>query len=238
MRQWVRAAASPHTFVADAGLGALAGAFHTAVMKRLRASLAGHRAAQALWDACRLGEIRLAADTHWWQPEIGVALKHLGEGAMLEAVMQVLLSLHACGMGGSWSSVLDAPERFSMGGHVFELDGAITVQASAQRLDLARADLPPLVFLHGPQGWRLDGEQAVAAAWRYAAPVFLQHDSLSQLYLQRWDGAGVGANAQIVIDWPRKQSCDAPGALDAQARALVDAARGLRDADGRAGPAQ
>jgi HEXXH motif-containing protein len=230
MKQWVIEAASPHTFGAGTGVGPLAAAFHLAVMKRMRSSLAGHGAAQALWDDCRLGELTLAADASWWQPEIGVALGHLGAGAMLEAVMQLLLSLHARGVPACWHSLLRAPQRFSMGGHVFELDGEVKVEASEQRLLIARAGLPALVFLQDAKGWRLDSVQPVAAAWRYGAPWQLEHAALAPLYLHRWDGAGVGANAQIVIDWPRRQSWATPD-LGAQAGALADALALLAQAD-------
>ncbi|WP_426106426.1 aKG-HExxH-type peptide beta-hydroxylase [Massilia sp. TSP1-1-2] len=231
MQHLVMQAASPHTFDGGAGGAALAGAFQIAVMKRLRTRLAAQPSAQALWDTCRLGELKLAADVLWWQPEIGVVLKHLGQAAMLEAVMQLLLALHARGIGARWHCVLGAPERFSMGGHVFELYGAVTVEASARRVVLTRANLSALALLHGAHGWRLEGGAPIDAAWRYSAPCFLQSDALAHIYLQRWDGAGIDANAQIVIDWPRRQSGASPSALRAPAAALEDALALLDQAD-------
>ena len=212
MKQLVIQAAAPHTFGSGSGIGALAAAFHTGVLKRLDATLGAHPGAAALWRANGTAALPLAADPGWWQPEVGAVLKHVGQGAMPEAVVQALLSLHARGTGGRWTAALAQPERFSMGGHCFDLDGRVDVEAGPDRVMLARAHLRPLVLVRDAGAWQLEGGRTADPGWRHGAPFHLRPGALAGLYLQRWDGATTD-NAGIVIDWPRRQSSAASDSL-------------------------
>jgi HEXXH motif-containing protein len=229
MKQLAIDAAAPHAFGGGSALGGLAAAFHTGVLKRLRAGLDAHPRAAALWRSSGAAELALAADPGWWQPEVGAVLGHTERHALLEAVIQALLSLHARGIGGRWTAELAHAERFSMGGHCFELDGEVDVAPGPDRVALARAGLRPLVLARSGGGWHLEGGPA-DPGWRHGAPFHLRPPALAGIYLQRWDGPAAADNAGIVIEWPRHQSsADADGlagAADAfeQAFALLEQA--------------
>lgn len=230
MKQLAMQVASPHSFGSGSGLGVLAAAFHTGVLKRLGASLAAQPEAATLWRAHGAAALPLVADPHWWQPEIGTVLGHIERHALPEAVIQALLSLHARGLPGRWSAGLARPERFSMGGHCFELAGKVDVEAGPDRVALARAGLRPLVLARTAGGWQLDGEQGADAGWRHGAPFHLRPQALAGIYLQRWDGAAAD-NAGIVIDWPRRQSTAAADGLAGPADAFEQAFALLDEAD-------
>jgi len=230
IQRLVSQAASPHTQAAGGGMDVLAAAFHGAVAKRLRTAAAQDPAALALWQACpALLERAPGASTAWWQPELGCALWHATQGAPLAGTVQLLLARHAQGEPGRWQVQLAQPQRCSMAGHVFQLAGAVDLETDGATLTIGAHGAAALRLQRAHGRWHCAGG-APHPAWEYCPPHFLEQGALAGIYLQPWHGPEARCNADIRIDWPRRQARPAAGTLEPQAAALSQALALLHDA--------
>ncbi|MDC8758315.1 aKG-HExxH-type peptide beta-hydroxylase [Janthinobacterium fluminis] len=200
--------AAPLSYRPNANLDVVAAAFHAGVMKRLSRAAAGVPVAEALARYC--GEMMRQpwpTTSSCWQPEVGATLQRIHEGKPLEAALQALFALHALRIAGTWCVELSGPVRVSMAGHIFDVRGKIDVQAASGKLVILDRDgvLAPLEFGAVGGGWRILGQCAPDAGWRYARPSFFKEEGFEGSYVQPWRLPDCHRRGDdLIVDWPQQ----------------------------------
>ncbi|WP_426106427.1 aKG-HExxH-type peptide beta-hydroxylase [Massilia sp. TSP1-1-2] len=210
MKELVIGSYAPHLYGTDQHLDMLATAYHKGVTKRLAklAEADGSRASAELFALYKtLSDSALPVTARCWQPEIGAVLACMSANNVEHAVIHGLFALHALGVGAHWGHRIAAPLRLSMAGHLFDVDGAFSVQASADQIAIVRHDsgLEKLVFERQEGNWRLQGERPTTLAWKYSAPVFLTQSGFESVYLQSYIEPSADDVPEMIIDWPVRQ---------------------------------
>lgn len=221
---------TPLAYRHNGHLGSMAATFHQAVMVRLARHVADHPYADELF---RQNEAILTrtppAASACWQPEIGATLGHLKQNRPVAAVVQALFGLHALRIAGNWIATLEQPVRVSMGGHLFDLQGDVSIDAAPDRIRVRALRLEPLTFAWSGTAWTLSGE-APHALWRYAAPAFFAYAGFENSYVQTWEIPPAAApSMDLRLTWPQQPaSCGTLG-LGPAVAAQMDDVFGLLD---------
>lgn len=206
MKELVTGSFAPHLYHKDQHLDILATAYHKGVTKRLaRLAPEAPQAAELFALYKHLSDTELPLTARCWQPEIGAVLACMSGKQADHAMIHGLFALHALGVGAVWGHRLERPLRLSMAGHLFDVGGAFSVRAEADRVAVARHDsgLERLVFALEDGVWQLQGKTP-QPAWRYSAPLFLTQPGFESVYLQSYVEPSASEVEEMIIDWPVK----------------------------------
>ncbi|MEA2663732.1 MAG: hypothetical protein QOI11_676 [Candidatus Eremiobacteraeota bacterium] len=201
-------------------------AYHAGVVKRLAAQADRDPVTAELFAVLAKAQAGVPIASACWQPEIGAAARRLRDGDVVGAVVLALFATHALRAGGAWELRTRETIRASLGGHILDLSGRVTVTAGADAIEIATqaAAGSPLAFTWTDAGWRL-ATDTPHPIWNYAAPDFVDFDGFRDVYVHAW-AEPENAGPDIIVNWPIPRSpalqSSGLGALGAQ-----NIARGL-----------
>lgn len=177
-------------------------AYHGGVIKRLATRVEQDPVASELFEQVTKLQADLPLTSFCWQPEIGAVTQRLKENDVCAAVVMALFAMHALRVGGAWQVRLPRPTWASVGGHIFELAGLVTVAASADKIEIARegAENGPLALAWSENGWRLD-TSSPHPAWQYSPPSFVDFDGFRDVYAHAW-AEPENAGPDLIVNWP------------------------------------
>lgn len=204
MKEFVARCAAPQARREGESPDVLANLFQRAVIRRIGRNLGGLPAIEALHRNVLLPVSKNIAPTSLsWQPEIGTALTKSKQGDPASATVHALFAMHALGQQGRWSMDFAAPRRFSVDGHFFDLDGVVTVDASADRIGIDCRGERALELRRTAYGWTMSDADRLSDDWHYIAPQRVDYAGFESVYLQPWrEPDNAREIIDIVIDWP------------------------------------
>lgn len=233
MSTFVFSCTSPHVPFHTDVVDKLACVFHRAVERRLGKVAESLPALNGLYHEALLpmtSEVEPTALV--WQPEMGAGLACLKRGDPMSAMVHSLFAAHALGPAkASWSIVLPKPSRFSLGGHLFDLEGVVTVHADGCELLIQCDDghVRRLELYQDGKLWQARDPGSIATEWGYSPPAFARYPEFGSVYVQPWrlppNAPGL---VDVIIDWPpgheyaatAKEWWDASSPADQLGRAL------------------
>jgi HEXXH motif-containing protein len=227
MEDLVRSFTAPQSEKQKIGIGSLAMAYFSGVLRRLSKKVVSDPEAAALFrDAILPNADKLPHSSACWLPEAGSALRCMSSDKVRDAAVHALLGMHSLGCVGHWSVSLETPMRASFAGHVFTLHGAIEVAADPSEITIvSRSAGQALRFAATSEGWRLSAGDLIDS-FQYGPPSFVDLEGFRDKYVQGWREPTDPGLVDLIVDWPpppadRDVAEMLPGAAQAVAEALA-----------------
>ncbi len=205
MLQGLRGSFTPHFYSDTKNIDVMAAAYHKGMIKHLGKRLQKHQQARDLFELCESMVTKLMPTTaSSWQPELGAILRTAIVESPDEAIINAMFALHALRITGCWEYTLTHTLRVSVAGHLFNIDGHISVQASPAGIVICRSesDTAPLQLAWTAGGLRYLCATEPEAIWQYRCPTFLTRAGFEHAYLQSCGIPESDTLPEIIAHWP------------------------------------